>query len=47
VIFRKLKIMGLLTPVSNRNESSTPLISTGIMMRLLISLKLILSLFAP
>ena len=41
--FKKLKIIGLVTPVSNKKESVTPLISTGMTIKLLISLNLILS----
>jgi len=41
--FKKLKIMGLLTPVSSRKVRATPLISTGTTIKLLINLNLILS----
>ena len=42
-IFKKLNIKDLLTPVSNKKESLTPLTSIGTMIKLFIKLNLILS----
>ena len=42
-MFKKLKTIGLLTPVSSKKDKETPLISTGMIIKLLMSLNFILS----
>ncbi|GAL63869.1 hypothetical protein JCM19300_2124 [Algibacter lectus] len=42
-MFKKLKTIGLLTPVSSKKDKETPLISTGMIIKLLTSLNFTLS----